>query len=291
MEEKKQDGSGAPPLLEVRNLHVWFPVKKGIFARTAGWIKAVDGVSFTLSAGETLGIVGESGCGKSTTARAILKLNRPRSGEILLDGRNILDKGLSEKEYRRTVQIVFQDPEAALNPRHSILEILTEGMLVHNLCTKENRREKATELLEAVGLNASILDRWPHEFSGGQRQRICIARAISLRPRLLICDEAVSALDVSVRAQVLNLLEDLKKSLGLSYLFITHDIGVVHHIADRIAVMHGGRIVETGPAEQVLSSPKHPYTRYLLAAVPEIGKPLQDDEEAEKQRLAAGGAQ
>ena len=291
MEEKKQDGSGAPPLLEVRNLHVWFPVKKGIFARTAGWIKAVDGVSFTLSAGETLGIVGESGCGKSTTARAILKLNRPRSGEILLDGRNILDKGLSEKEYRRTVQIVFLDPEAALNPRHSILEILTEGMLVHNLCTKENRREKATELLEAVGLNASILDRWPHEFSGGQRQRICIARAISLRPRLLICDEAVSALDVSVRAQVLNLLEDLKKSLGLSYLFITHDIGVVHHIADRIAVMHGGRIVETGPAEQVLSSPKHPYTRYLLAAVPEIGKPLQDDEEAEKQRLAAGGAQ
>ena len=291
MEEKKQDGSGAPPLLEVRNLHVWFPVQKGIFARTAGWIKAVDGVSFTLSAGETLGIVGESGCGKSTTARAILKLNRPRSGEILLDGRNILDKGLSEKEYRRTVQIVFQDPEAALNPRHSILEILTEGMLVHNLCTKENRREKATELLEAVGLNASILDRWPHEFSGGQRQRICIARAISLRPRLLICDEAVSALDVSVRAQVLNLLEDLKKSLGLSYLFITHDIGVVHHIADRIAVMHGGRIVETGPAEQVLSSPKHPYTRYLLAAVPEIGKPLQDDEEAEKQRLAAGGAQ
>ena len=291
MEEKKKDGSGAPPLLEVRNLHVWFPVKKGIFARTAGWIKAVDGVSFTLSAGETLGIVGESGCGKSTTARAILKLNRPRSGEILLDGRNILDKGLSEKEYRRTVQIVFQDPEAALNPRHSILEILTEGMLVHNLCTKENRREKATELLEAVGLNASILDRWPHEFSGGQRQRICIARAISLRPRLLICDEAVSALDVSVRAQVLNLLEDLKKSLGLSYLFITHDIGVVHHIADRIAVMHGGRIVETGPAEQVLSSPKHPYTRYLLAAVPEIGKPLQDDEEAEKQRLAAGGAQ
>ena len=291
MEEKKQDGSGAPPLLEVRNLHVWFPVKKGIFARTAGWIKAVDGVSFTLSAGETLGIVGESGCGKSTTARAILKLNRPRSGEILLDGRNILDKGLSEKEYRRTVQIVFQDPEAALNPRHSILEILTEGMLVHNLCTKENRREKATELLEAVGLNASILDRWPHEFSGGQRQRICIARAISLRPRLLICDEAVSALDVSVRAQVLNLLEDLKKSLGLSYLFITHDIGVVHHIADRIAVMHGGRIVETGPAGQVLSSPTHPYTRYLLAAVPEIGKPLQDDEEAAKQRLAAGGAQ
>ena len=253
MEEKKQDGSGAPPLLEVRNLHVWFPVKKGIFARTAGWIKAVDGVSFTLSAGETLGIVGESGCGKSTTARAILKLNRPRSGEILLDGRNILDKGLSEKEYRRTVQIVFQDPEAALNPRHSILEILTEGMLVHNLCTKENRREKATELLEAVGLNASILDRWPHEFSGGQRQRICIARAISLRPRLLICDEAVSALDVSVRAQVLNLLEDLKKSLGLSYLFITHDIGVVHHIADRIAVMHGGRIVETGTHEELLA--------------------------------------
>jgi len=286
--KKSTPPAGSPPLLEVRDLRVWFPVKTGIFARTSGWIKAVDGVSFSLRKGETLGIVGESGCGKSTSARAILKLNKPNSGKILLDGRNV--HSIPEAEFRRAVQVVFQDPEAALNPRHSILEILTEGMLYHGLCTMENRRKKAEELLEAVGMNASALDRWPHEFSGGQRQRICIARAISLKPRVLICDEAVSALDVSVRAQVLNLLEDLKKQMGLSYLFITHDIGVVHHIADRIAVMHGGKIVETGSAEEVLAHPREAYTKYLLAAVPEIGKPLQDDDEAEAQRIAAGGA-
>ncbi len=265
------------PLLKVEGLKVHFPVKKGVFARTAAWVKAVDGVSFELNKGETLGIAGESGCGKSTLARAVLLLNKPCAGTILFNGRDIRTFNKKElMEYRRSVQVVFQDPQASLNPRFTVLELVTEGMMVHGLCTNVNRREKAVELLESVGLNADVLDRYPHEFSGGQRQRICIARAISLKPKLLICDEAVSALDLSVRAQVLNLLEDLKKSLGLSYLFITHDMGVVRHIADRMAVMHAGRIVEEGPAETLFVSPKNDYTRYLLSAVPEIGKPLAE---------------
>ncbi len=265
------------PLLKVDSLKVHFPIKKGVFARTVGWVKAVDGVSFDLRKGETLGVVGESGCGKSTLARAILLLNKPCAGAIHVNGKDI--RKLTKKEmmsYRRDVQVVFQDPQASLNPRFTVLELVTEGMLVHGLCTNANRRGKAVELLKSVGLNADILDRYPHEFSGGQRQRICIARAISLKPKLLICDEAVSALDLSVRAQVLNLLEDLKKSLGLSYLFITHDIGVVRHIADRIIVMHAGRIVEEGHAETLFSSPQNDYTKYLLSAVPEIGKPLEE---------------
>ena len=263
-------------ILEVRDLKVWFPIKKGVFGRNVGHVKAVDGVSFDLRRGETLGVVGESGCGKSTTSRAVLLLNKPCGGSIKVNGVDItkLRPGKEMMEYRRRVQVVFQDPQASLNPRHTIQEILTEGMVVHGLCTPEERREKAKELLASVGMPESVLDRYPHEFSGGQRQRICIARAISLKPELLICDEAVSALDLSIRAQVLDLLGDLKKKLGLSFLFITHDIGVVQHIADRIIVMNKGRIVESGTCDEVLKHPKEEYTKYLMAAVPRIGKPL-----------------
>ncbi|MBR0198240.1 MAG: ABC transporter ATP-binding protein [Kiritimatiellae bacterium] len=262
-------------ILEVRDLKVWFPIKKGVFARTVGYVKAVDGVSFDLKRGETLGVVGESGCGKSTTSRAVLLLNKPCGGTIKVDGVDITKiSGKDMLAYRRKVQVVFQDPQASLNPRHTILEILTEGMIYHGLLKKEDRRAKGVELLESVGLPGDMLDRYPHEFSGGQRQRICIARAIALKPQLLICDEAVSALDLSIRAQVLDLLADLKKKLSLSFLFITHDIGVVQHVADRIIVMNKGKIVEQGPTQEVLKNPKEEYTKYLMAAVPKIGKPL-----------------
>lgn len=278
-------------ILEVRDLKVWFPIKKGIFSHTTGYVKAVDGVSFDLKRGETLGVVGESGCGKSTTSRAILGLNRPCGGVILFKGK-VLRFGTKSRatdypelkgadavamtpaEIARKIQVVFQDPQAALNPRHTVMEILTEGMVYHGLCMKEERRAKAAELLESVGLPDTILDRYPHEFSGGQRQRLCIARAIALKPELLICDEAVSALDLSIRAQVLDLLAELKKKLGLTILFITHDLGVVQHIADRIIVMNRGRIVESGPSAEVLGHPKEEYTKRLMAAVPVIGKPL-----------------
>lgn len=264
-------------ILEVRDLKVWFPVKKGVFARTAGYVKAVDGVSFDLRRGETLGVVGESGCGKSTTSRAVLMLNKPCGGTIKVDGVDISTlRGKDLLEYHRKVQVVFQDPNASLNPRHTICDIVTEGMVYHGLCTKVQRVDRAVELLESVGLDASVLYRYPHEFSGGQRQRICIARAIALKPELLICDEAVSALDLSIRAQVLDLLEGLKKKLGLSFLFITHDVGVVQHVADRIIVMNRGWIVEQGTADEVLKNPKEAYTKRLMASVPRIGHPLPD---------------
>ena len=268
-------------ILEVRDLRVWFPIKKGVFSRITGYVKAVDGISFDLRRGETLGVVGESGCGKSTTARAVLLLNKPRTGSIKVDGRYVVDRThagdapkISPMDYRRVVQVVFQDPLSSLNPRHTIQEILTEGLVYHGLCRREERRDRAAELLESVQLPATMLDRYPHEFSGGQRQRICIARAVALKPKLLICDEAVSALDLSIRAQVLDLLADLKRKLKLSILFITHDIGVVQHIADRIIVMNRGQIVECGDCRDVLKNPKEEYTRYLMAAVPKIGKKL-----------------
>ncbi len=272
----------AKPLLEIKDLHTWYPIQKGVLARTVGYVKAVNGVTLNLYRGETLGLVGESGCGKSTLARTVLRLERPHAGHILLEGRDILDlKGGDLRAYRRQVQVVFQDPQASLNPRHTVLEIVTEGMLVHGLTTREKRREAALALLQDVGLSEDALERYPHAFSGGQRQRICIARALALGPELLICDEAVSALDVSVRAQVLNLLQELKERHGLSYLFITHDIGVVQHLADRIAVMYLGNVVELGPAESVLGSPAHPYTRLLMRAVPSIGTPLAEESELE----------
>ena len=268
----------ATPLLEIHGLKTWYPIKKGVLARTAGFIRAVDGVELTLNRGETLGIVGESGCGKSTLARTILRLEKACEGTVRLNGQDVLGlRGAALRAFRRTVQVVFQDPHASLNPRHTVLDLLTEAMLAHGLVTREGRREAAVRLLSDVGLPPDVLDRYPHAFSGGQRQRVCIARALALGPQLLICDEAVSALDLSVRAQVLNLLEDLKAKHGLSYLFITHDIGVVQHIADRIAVMYLGKIVETGPTDAVLQAPAHPYTQLLLRAVPRIGVPLPED--------------
>ena len=257
-------------ILRVENLRVWFPIKKGIFARTSGYVKAVDGVSFELRRGETLGVVGESGSGKSTIARVITGLQQPTEGSFSLNGR---------------VAMVFQDPLGSLNPRMTVRATLEEAISseLRVLCLrskvlpeKDFRRETGdeSELLEMVGLDASALDKYPHEFSGGQRQRICIARAIALKPDLLICDEAVSALDLSIRAQVLDLLEGLKRKLGLSLLFITHDLGVVRHIADRVLVMNRGKVVEEGPCGQVLKAPREEYTRYLISSVPKIGKPL-----------------
>ncbi|MDD5706968.1 MAG: dipeptide ABC transporter ATP-binding protein [Kiritimatiellae bacterium] len=261
-----------PPLLEVRDLRTWYPVRRGVLARTVDQVRAVDGISLTLRAGETLGVVGASGCGKTTLARTILRLERPRGGAVLVDGQDVLKlRGAALKAYRRAVQVIFQDPFASLNPRHTVLDLVTEGMLAHSLTTPATRRADASRLLVDVGLDAGMLDRYPHAFSGGQRQRIAIARALSLSPRLLICDEAVSALDLSVRAQILNLLAELRDRYGLAYLFITHDLGVVRHLADRIVVMLQGRIVEEGPTVEVLAAPRHDYTRQLLAAVPHAG--------------------
>ena len=241
-------------ILEIKDLKVWFPIKKGVFARTVGQVKAVDGVSFELHCGETLGVVGESGSGKSTVARVITGLQKPTDGSFELRGK---------------VAMVFQDPLGSLNPRMTIRAILQEA-----ISQRQSNKQTIEQLLQMVGLDAAALDKYPHAFSGGQRQRICIARAIATGPELLICDEAVSALDLSVRAQILDLLEDLKRKLGLSLLFITHDLGVVQHIADRVVVMNRGKIIEEGPCGQVLKAPREEYTRYLLSSVPKIGKSL-----------------
>ena len=259
-------------ILEVENLNTWFPIKKGIFARTAGYVKAVNGVSFTMKPGETLGVVGESGCGKSTLSRTILRLEKAHSGSVRFMGNDVFSlKGAALQQYRRDMQVVFQDPHATLNPRHSILDILTEGMLVHGLIKQSEAQDVAAQLLQDVGLQPDAMHRYPHAFSGGQRQRICIARALALKPKMIICDEAVSALDLSIRAQVLNLLMELKQKYSLAYLFITHDIGVVEHIADNIIVMYKGEIVERGAATDVLLNPQEAYTQRLIAAVPRIG--------------------
>ncbi len=261
-----------PPLLDVRDLHTWFPVRKGIFARTVGHVKAVNGVSFTMKEGETLGVVGESGCGKSTLSRTILRLEKAHAGEVYFQGKPVFHlKGEELLQYRRDMQVVFQDPHATLNPRHSILDILTEGMVVHKLIKPSEAQDVAAQLLLDVGLQPDAMHRYPHAFSGGQRQRICIARALALKPKMIICDEAVSALDLSIRAQVLNLLMELKEKYHLSYLFITHDIGVVEHIADNIIVMFKGEIVERGSADDVLLNPQEAYTQRLIAAVPRVG--------------------
>jgi len=258
----------APPLLEVRGLTKHFPIRHGPFARARGHVRAVDGVSFDLWRGETLGLVGESGCGKSTTGRALLRLFEPTAGEVRFDGQDVLalDRaGL--RALRRRVQIVFQDPVGSLNPRLSVGAMLEEALTVHGLGLP-NRRDRAVELLERVGLSADHIDRYPHEFSGGQRQRLGIARALSVEPDFLVLDEPVSALDVSVQAQVINLLQDLQAELGLTYLFIAHDLAVVEHVSDRVAVMYLGRIVELAEAGALYAHPRHPYTRALLSAVP-----------------------
>lgn len=256
------------PLLEIRDLHVAFPIRGGVLGGVRGAVRAVEGVSLEVHAGETLGLVGESGCGKTTLARALLRIETPQSGDILLDGRSLL--GDPDPERRRAVQMVFQDPFSSLNPRMTVLDLVTEAAVVHGVVSRDGRAGFARALLADVGLPGDILPRFPHAFSGGQRQRLGIARALSLQPRVLVCDEAVSALDVSVQAQVVNLLMDLQRARGLAMLFISHDLGVVQHLAHRIAVMHQGRIVETGTTAEVIDRPAHPYTRTLLAAVPRI---------------------
>ncbi len=256
-------------LLEVRNLKQYFPVKGGFLGRTINQVKAVDDVTFDIYEGETLSVVGESGCGKSTTGRAILRLEEPTDGKVHFQGEDLLALSKRQmREKRKDLQVIFQDPYASLNPRQTVGQILMEAMQIQNIGPKSVRRKKAIELLETVGLNAEHIDRFPHEFSGGQRQRIGIARALSVDPKLIICDEAVSALDVSIQAQVLNLLKRLQREFNLTYLFIAHDLGVVRHISDRIIVMYLGKIVEIADKKSLFENPQHPYTKALLSAIP-----------------------
>ncbi|MEM3112638.1 MAG: dipeptide ABC transporter ATP-binding protein [Candidatus Anstonellales archaeon] len=256
-------------ILQVRDLKKYFPVRKGIFSKTVGWIQAVDGISFNLSSGKTLGLVGESGCGKTTVGRCILRLIEPDSGEVIFDGENLLrmDKE-SLRKVRAKIQIIFQDPYSSLNPRMTVGEIIAEPIKNHTSASKGEIRDRVVYLMEKVGLHPEQSRRFPHEFSGGQRQRIGIARALALNPKLIICDEPVSALDVSIQAQVINLLVKLQEETGLSYLFIAHDLSVVEHISDRVAVMYLGKIVELAQDVALYTSPKHPYTQALLSAVP-----------------------
>jgi len=257
-------------VLEVQDLKKYFPIKSGILKRTVGYVRAVDGVSFQVKPGETLGIVGESGCGKSTTGRMIMRLTTPTSGKIILDGKDITHaKGEELRASRRKSQMVFQDPYASLNPRMSVGESIAEPLIVNKVLSKSEAFERAGELLKTVGLRASDINRYPHEFSGGQRQRIGIARALALNPKLIVADEAVSALDVSIQSQILNLLMDLKHQFNLSYLFISHNLAVVRHISDRVGVMYLGHLVEIGPKHSLYQDPLHPYTQALLSAAPE----------------------
>ena len=263
--------NGSGPLLHVRDLKMHFPITRGvIFQRQVGAIKAVDGVSFSLYKGETLGLVGESGCGKSTTGRAILQLYRPTDGEVLFEGTDLTKtKGEDLRRMRRRMQMIFQDPYASLNPRMTVGSIISEPLEVHNIgSTKKERQDRVQELLKTVGLNPYFVNRYPHEFSGGQRQRIGVARALAVNPAFIVCDEPISALDVSIQAQIINLLEDLQDELGLTYLFIAHDLSVVRHISDRIAVMYLGKIMELADRDELYANPMHPYTQALLSAVP-----------------------
>ncbi|MEZ4677748.1 MAG: dipeptide ABC transporter ATP-binding protein [Caldilineaceae bacterium] len=265
------NGEKGGKLLEVNGLEMHFPITRGIiFQRQVGAIKAVDGIDFTLYRGETLGLVGESGCGKSTTGRAILQLHRPTAGHVLFEGQDLTTtKGEELRKMRRRMQMIFQDPYASLNPRMTVGSIVGEPLEVHGIGSgRKDRQERVQDLLKTVGLNPYFVNRYPHEFSGGQRQRIGIARALAVNPAFIVCDEPISALDVSIQAQIINLLEDLQDELNLTYLFIAHDLSVVRHISDRIAVMYLGKIAEVADRDELYANPMHPYTQALLSAVP-----------------------
>jgi len=269
-----------PPLVEVTDVRKHFPVGRGLFGRPRAVVRAVDGVSLAIRAGETLGLVGESGCGKSTLGRLILRLIEPTAGDVRFEGRSLLALRPRElRAVRRAMQIVFQDPYGSLNPRMRVASIVGEGLAIHRIGTREQRRERVRALLDLVGLPTDAATRFPHEFSGGQRQRIGIARALAVEPRFVVADEAVSALDVSIQAQILNLLQDLKRRLGLTLLFISHDLRVVEHLSERVAIMYLGKIVEIGSRDDVYGDPRHPYTRTLLAAVP-VADPRRRHERA-----------
>jgi len=267
--ETATDAKDGGNLIEIDKLKVYFPIRAGIFKTIQGTVKAVDDISFEVRRGETLGLVGESGCGKSTTGRAMIRLREPTAGSVKFDGVELTSLKPSElRRLRRRMQIIFQDPYGSLDPRMTVGSIISEPLETHRLAKGEGKRERVSELLKMVGLDPSYVNRYPHEFSGGQRQRIGVARALAVEPEFIVCDEPISALDVSIQAQVLNLLTDLRDRLGLTYLFIAHDLSVVKHISDRVAVMYLGKIVEIGPPEQIYAAPGHPYTRALLSAVP-----------------------
>jgi oligopeptide/dipeptide ABC transporter ATP-binding protein len=271
-------------ILEARGLKTYFPVRRGVFSRVRAWVKAVDGVDFAVRRGKTLGLVGESGCGKTTVGRTLLRLIPATAGEVYFDGLDVFGLGRAElRALRRRMQIIFQDPVGSLNPRMTVGTIVGEALTVHGIARGRERDLRVGELLERVGLSASHMSRYPHEFSGGQRQRIGIARALALGPDLIVCDEPVSALDVSIQSQILNLLNDLQEELGLSYLFIAHNLAVIEHFSEDVAVMYLGRIVETASAEAIYRNPKHPYTQALLSAVPE------PDPGTRRSRIVLGG--
>ena len=271
--------------LEVRDLKVHFPIKGGVFNRTVGHIKAVDGVSLTIEEGKTYGLVGESGSGKSTTGRAIIGLENITAGKVLFEGKDITSLKSKTKDVRKDIQMIFQDPYSSLNPRKRVLDIIAEPLRNYENLTKGQERKRVQELLELVGLSPESIVKYPHEFSGGQRQRIGVARAIALKPKLIIADEPVSALDVSVQAQVLNFMQDIQKELNLTYLFISHDLGIVKHMCDELAIMYKGRYVEQGTSDDIFNNPQHIYTKRLIAAIPDINPRNRDKQYAFRQEV------